>query len=95
MDLQGLNRLGTDTNNRLYWDGKQVTTRLRLSFPQNVLVLLAALASIATIFTGINNASIYFCARGLTWLGCPHGTAFAPPTEVIPRVSPQTPGRAP
>lgn len=71
MALQDLKRLGTDPQNQLYWDGKQVRTRLALSVPQTMLAVLAALASIATIFTGLNNASIFLCARGVTVLGCP------------------------
>ncbi len=95
MDLQSLKRLGTDATNRLYWDGKRITTRLTLSIPQTILAMLAALASIATIFTGLNNASIYLCARGVTLLGCPQVATVVPPIEVLPHVSPQTPGRTP
>jgi hypothetical protein len=93
MVLQDLNRLGTDSRNQLFWDGKLVRTRLTLTFPQTVIAILAAIASLATIFTELNNASIYLCGRGVTLLGCPAPVVSAPPT-IIPG-SPQAPARAP
>ena len=71
MVLQDLKRLGTDKNNRLYWDGKLVRTPFILTTPQAALAVLAALASIATVFTGLNNVSVFLCARGVTWMTCP------------------------
>lgn len=71
MTLQDLKRLGTDRKNQLYWDGKIVRSPLRLSMPQTVIAVLATLASLATIFSGLNNAAVFFCARGVTILGCP------------------------
>lgn len=82
MVLQDLERLGTDKNNRLYWDGKLVRTPLTLTAPQTMLALLAALASIASIFTGLNSASIYLCGRDIHWLGCPAVAAPSPPPAV-------------
>ncbi len=79
MVVQDLERLGTDKDNRLYWDGKLVRMPLTLTTPQSVLAVLAALASIATIFTGLNNASIFLCARDVHWLGCPSAQVSAPP----------------
>lgn len=91
MVLQDLKRLGTDPKNQLYWDGKQVRTRLTLTFPQTVVAILAAIASLATMFTGINNASIFLCARGVTWLGCPVPTVSAPPIVVRAPAPPASP----
>ncbi len=82
MALQDLKRLGTDGNNQLYWDGKLVKSRLTLSLPQTLLAVLAALASLATIFTGLNNASIFLCARGVSLLGCPAVSAAPPSRDV-------------
>lgn len=79
MVLQDLKRLGTDQNNRLYWDGKLVRTPLTLTTPQTMLALLAALASIASVFTGLNSASIYLCGRDIHWLGCPAIVAATTP----------------
>ncbi len=79
MALQDLKRLGTDSKNQLYWDGKRIRTRLTLSLPQTIVAVLAAIASLATIFTGLNNASIYLCARGVTVLGCPAAPAAPQP----------------
>jgi hypothetical protein len=88
MTLEGLKRLGTDAGNQLFWDGKRVRTRLTLSLPQTIVAILAALASLATIFTGLNNASFFLCARGVRLLGCPPGLAAAAP---VPPHPPQAP----
>lgn len=81
MVVQDLERLGTDKDNRLYWDGKLVRMPFTLTTPQSILALLAALASIATIFTGLNNASLFLCARDIHWLGCPPAQVAPPPTK--------------
>lgn len=81
MVVQDLERLGTDKDNRLYWDGKLVRMPFTLTTPQAVLAFLAALASIATIFTGLNNASIFLCARGVHWLSCPSIQVAPPPAS--------------
>lgn len=90
MVLQDLKRLGTDARNQLFWDGKLVRTRLTLTLPQTVVAVLAALASIATMLTGLNNASIYLCGRGISLLGCP-----APALSTTPGNSPAPLGSVP
>jgi len=78
VSLQDLARLGIDPDNQLYWDGRRVEVRRRLvlTLPQKMIALLAVIASVATIFTGLNNAATFFCARNIHWLSCP---AAAPP----------------
>ncbi len=68
-----LRRLGLDGDNQLYWDGRRVEVRrtLVLTWPQRLIAVLAVLASLATIATGLNNLSLFLCARGYHWLGCP------------------------
>ena len=75
--LQDLNRLGIDSHHQLYWDGNRIEIRrfLVLTTFQKWFAAVAAviglLAGIATIGTGINNASIFLCARHVTLLTCP------------------------
>jgi hypothetical protein len=89
--LEEFEKLGRDANNRLFWDGKHLVTRNQYIFtgPQAALAVLAAIASLATIITGLNNASVFLCARGIAWLGCP---APAPPAIVylMPQPAPTT-----
>jgi hypothetical protein len=68
-----LRRLGLDAENQLYWGGKRVEVRrtLVLTLPQKLFAALAVLASLATIATGVNNFSVFLCARDVHWLGCP------------------------
>ncbi len=65
-----LKRLGLGPDNQLFWDGRAVEIRRKLSltWPQSIL---ATLAAVATIMTGLNNASVYLCARDIHILGCP------------------------
>ena len=75
--LDDLNRLGIDAENQLYWDGHRieirrlfVLTRLQKWFAAGVTIV-GLLAGLATIATGINNASVFLCARHVTVLTCP------------------------
>ena len=72
-------KLGRNSRNELFWDGKRLITRSQflLTWPKRIIAILAAIASLATIATGLNNASIFLCARGITWLGGP--ATLAPP----------------
>ena len=37
----------------------------------SVVTIVGELAALATIATGVNNASVLLCARHITWLSCP------------------------
>jgi hypothetical protein len=78
--VEDIEKLGRNLKNELFWDGKRLITRSQYLFtwPQALLAFLAAIASLATIATGLNNASIFMCGRGVTWLGCPVAQ-YAPP----------------
>jgi hypothetical protein len=77
ISLEDLNRLGIDSEHQLYWDGHPIEIRrsIVLTRIQRRIAAIAAvmglLAGLATIATGINNASIFLCARQITWLSCP------------------------
>lgn len=51
-----LAKLSVDASNRLYWNGEQIRMRLQLNWWQALVALLAAVASVATICTGLNNS---------------------------------------
>ncbi|MBV9812951.1 MAG: hypothetical protein JO326_09365 [Acetobacteraceae bacterium] len=76
ISLEGLERLGINGRDELFWDGRRLITRRQIDFTgwQRVLAVLAALASIASIATGLNNAATYLCGRDIHWLGCPATT---------------------
>jgi hypothetical protein len=75
--MEDLNRLGIDQEHQLYWDGRRieirrflVLTRFQKWFAVTVAVV-GFLAGLATIATGINNASVFLCARHIEILTCP------------------------
>ena len=75
--MEDLNRLGIDSSHQLYWDGHRieiwrsiVLTRFQ-AWVTFVVTIVGLLAGFATIATGINNASVFLCARHITLLTCP------------------------
>ncbi len=77
--IDELDKLGRNRRNELFWDGRRLRTQYSFTWPQTLLALLAAIASLATIGTGLNNFSLFLCARDVTVLGCPR-----PPTPALP-----------
>jgi hypothetical protein len=75
--MEDLNRLGIDSDHQLYWDGHPIEIRRSIvltRFQKRIAVvatIVGLFAGLATIATGINNASIFLCARHITWLSCP------------------------
>jgi len=74
--MEDLNRLGIDSEHQLYWDGHRieirrfiVLTRFQKLFAAGVAII-GLLAGLATIATGINNASVFLCARHIAILTC-------------------------
>lgn len=69
--------MGINGQNQLFWDGRRVEVRrpLDLTRPQKLIAALvtvfAILSGLGGFVTGFNNASIFLCARGITWLSCP------------------------
>lgn len=75
--IEDLNRLGIDLQHQLYWDGHRieirrlvVLTRFQKWFAAGVAIV-GLLAGFATIATGVNNASLFLCARHIAVLTCP------------------------
>jgi len=81
--IEDMQKLGRNSKNELFWDGKPIVTRNQYVFTnyQRALAILAIIASLATILTGLNNASVFMCGRGVNWLGCP--LAAQPEPKII------------
>ncbi|MBV9786306.1 MAG: hypothetical protein JO264_21095 [Acidisphaera sp.] len=93
LSIEEFEKLGINARSELFWDGHRLITRSKfyLTLPQTLLAFLAAVASIATVATGLNNAAVFLCARDVHWLGCP-----APSAALRPLPAPQpTPTPAP
>ncbi|MBV9654259.1 MAG: hypothetical protein JOZ42_06815 [Acetobacteraceae bacterium] len=77
IDIEDLGRVGISADNELFWDGRRVEVRRRLSLTkiEKAIALLvslcAVLGGIGGFMTGINNASVFFCARDIHALSCP------------------------
>jgi len=78
--IEDMQKLGRNNKNELFWDGKPIVTRNQYVFTnyQRALAILAIIASLATILTGLNNAAVFMCGRGVNWLGCPLVSQPAP-----------------
>ena len=75
--LEDLGKLGINSANELFWNGKSIEVRKRIDLTR-LQKLLAVIVSVCAILgglggfiTGLNNASVFLCARGIQWLGCP------------------------
>lgn len=75
--MEDLNRLGIDSEHQLYWDGHPIEVRRSIVLTRlqkriaDVATIVGLFAGLATIATGINNASVFLCARHITFLTCP------------------------
>ena len=73
-DLKGL---GINEQNELFWDGRHVEIRRSLTltrfqkFITIIVTLCAVLGALGGFVTGFNNASVFLCARHVTFLTCP------------------------
>lgn len=76
IDQEELDLLGLNDGNELFWDGRRVVTKLRLTWPQTFVAIVAVLASLATIATGLQNGSLFLCGRGVAW-ACPGPVSVA------------------
>jgi hypothetical protein len=77
ISVEDLDRLGLNGRNQLFWDGKRIEvsnhldlTRLQKMFAV-VVSVFAIMGAIGGFVTGLNNASIFLCGRGVHWLSCP------------------------
>lgn len=81
-----LRRLGIDSRDQLFWDGRPVEIRrpLVLTRPQKlitaIVTVFAVLGGFGGFVSGVNNASVFLCARHIQWLSCP-AEPKAPPTS--------------
>jgi hypothetical protein len=72
-----LKRLGIDDDHQIYWDGRRIEIRKSIvltgfqKIVATVVTVIGLLAGLSTIATGVNNATIFLCARGHQWMSCP------------------------
>jgi hypothetical protein len=72
-----LKRLGINEQNERFWDGRHVEIRRPLTltrfqkFITIIVTFCAVLGALGGFVTGFNNASVFLCARHVTFLTCP------------------------
>lgn len=77
ISLEDLGRLGINARQELFWDGRPVEIRRRLTFTgfqkfvAFVVTICAILGGLGGFVMGFNNASVFLCARQVTYLSCP------------------------
>ena len=75
--IEDLDKLGLNPRNQLFWNGKRIEVRNRLDLTRLqktfavIVSAFAILGAIGGFLTGLNNASIFLCAREIHWLTCP------------------------
>jgi len=84
ISMENLGRLGIDSADRLFWDGRQIEVkrRLDLTFVQKifavVVAVMAVLGGLGGFATGFNDFSEFLCARNSHLLSCPAEPAVHP-----------------
>ena len=77
IQVPDLKRLGINEQNELFWDGRHVEIRRSLTlsrfqkFITIIVTFCAVLGALGGFVTGFNNASVFLCARQVTFLTCP------------------------
>ena len=77
ISLEDLGRLGINPRQELFWDGRHVEIRRRLTFTgfqkliAFVVTICAILGGLGGFVAGLNNASVFLCARHISYLTCP------------------------
>ena len=75
--IEDLDKLGLNPRNQLFWDGKRIEVRNRLDLTRLqktfavIVSVFAVLGAMGGFVTGLNNASVFLCARDIHWLSCP------------------------
>ena len=75
--LEDLGRLGINRDDQLFWDGRRIEVRRSLNLTRfqkvitGIVTFFAVLGGVGGFVTGLNNASIFLCAREIHWLSCP------------------------
>jgi len=77
IQVPDLKRVGINEPNKLFWDGRHVEIRRSLTltrfqkFITIIVTFCAVLRALGGFVTGFNNASVFLCARHVTFLTCP------------------------
>jgi hypothetical protein len=66
-----LKRLGINEQNELFWDGRHVEIRRSLTLTRFQKFITIIVTALGGFVTGFNNASVFLCARHVTFLTCP------------------------
>ena len=75
ISLEDLGRLGIDRNDQLFWDGRPIEVRRRLVLTglqrsaATVVTVFAVLGGLGGFLSGLNNLSLFLCARNVHLLG--------------------------
>jgi hypothetical protein len=75
--LEDLGRLGISRTDELFWDGRRIEVRRSLVLTRfqkivtAIVTVFAILGGLGGFVTGLNNASLFLCARNVLWLSCP------------------------
>jgi hypothetical protein len=98
ISVEELGKLGLNEKNQLFWDGRRIEIRNRLDLTRLqktfaiVVSVFAVLGALGGFLTGLNNASVFLCARGTHWLTCPTENASSQPApRPAPRPARDTP----
>jgi len=84
ISVDDLERLGIDSKDQLFWDGRRIEIRRRLDLTRVqkifaiIVAVFAVLGGIGGCATGFNDASVFLCARGHDFLSCPLPAAGRP-----------------
>jgi hypothetical protein len=80
--VEDLGRLGINADHELFWDGRRIEVRRSLVLTglqktvAAVVTVAAILGGLGSLASGLNNAAIFACARGISFFHCPaRGTA--------------------
>jgi hypothetical protein len=82
--MEDLGRLGINQADQLFWDGRRIEVRQSLALTgfqksiAGIAALCAVLGALGGFVTGLNNASIFLCARNVHWLSCPEPAVPSP-----------------
>jgi hypothetical protein len=97
ISMEGLGLLGLDRRTQLYWDGRPIVIRRRLSLSpwQKLATVIIALGGLGAVAQGIDSGHNFGCKLQLWTIGCGAITASAEVAPIAPPTTPQAAAPAP